>query len=71
MARVQEVLGAHQDAVMARAWLRDTVRKSDVDEAVFLAGELAGLGAADREARRGAWRAEWRRASRKKLRRWL
>jgi len=71
MARLQDVLGAHQDAVVARAWLRDAARKSDNHELVFLAGELAGLGANDRQARREAWPAEWRRARRKKLRRWL
>jgi CHAD domain-containing protein len=69
--RVQEVLGEHQDAVLARGWLRDAARKSDDNEVVLLAGELAGVGAATRRARREAWPGVWRRARRKKLRRWL
>src|SRR5207253_1627163 len=61
MEGVQEVLGAHQDAVLARAWLRDATRKSDVNEVVFLAGELAGIGADERRARRDEWPGAWRR----------
>jgi CHAD domain-containing protein len=71
MARLQDVLGAHQDAVVARSWLRDAVRKSDNHDAVFLAGELAGVFATERQVQRETWRAEWIRARRKKLRRWL
>jgi CHAD domain-containing protein len=71
MARLQDVLGAHQDAVVARSWLRDAVRKSDNQEAVFLAGELAGVFATERQVQREAWRAEWQRARSKKLRRWF
>jgi CHAD domain-containing protein len=71
MARLQDVLGAHQDAVVARSWLRDAVRKSDNQEVVFLAGELAGVFATERQVQREAWRAEWQRARSKKLRRWF
>ena len=52
---VQEVLGAHQDAVVAGAWLADTARDSESDKEAFAAGELAGLFLADKDAARERW----------------
>jgi CHAD domain-containing protein len=52
---VQELLGAHQDAVVAEAWLADAARDSESDAAAFAAGELAGLFLADKDAARERW----------------
>jgi len=52
---VQELLGAHQDAVVAGAWLADAARDSESDEEAFAAGELAGLFLADKDAARERW----------------
>ncbi len=70
VAAVQDVLGAHQDAVVARMWLRDAAAGATGAEA-FVLGELAGLVRVDEQATRDAWPAAWKAASRKKLRAWL
>ncbi|TMC50970.1 MAG: CYTH and CHAD domain-containing protein [Chloroflexi bacterium] len=69
LARLQEVLGEHQDAVVAQAWLREAA--SAHPGAAFVAGELAGLEHADASAARAAWARAWRAASRPGLRAWL
>jgi CHAD domain-containing protein len=66
-AGLQDVLGEHQDAVVAGAWLREAVA-AGADG--FVAGQLASLEArAAREARE-AWPAAWKALSRKRLRFW-
>jgi CHAD domain-containing protein len=58
-ARLQEVLGEHQDAVVAERWLRAWAQGSRSAPAAFAAGELAGLervAAADGRAR---WPEAW------------
>jgi CHAD domain-containing protein len=72
MTRIQSVLGAHQDSVMARGALRDLgVRAHRAGESAFTYGLLHEREA---EAARGlqhqAARA-WRRAARPRYRRWL
>lgn len=67
---LQEVLGEHQDAVVAEQWLRDVASESDGAE-TFVAGELASLERVDIERTRAAWPDVWRKASRKKLRQWF
>ncbi len=70
VASVQEVLGEHQDAVVAEAWLRETARTADGRE-VFVAGELAAFEIAASRDARDRWRGTWRDASRKRHRNWL
>jgi CHAD domain-containing protein len=68
MAKVQDVLGEHQDAVVAGQWLRSHATGTTA----FVAGELVAV---EREAARVAareqWPKVWARARRKKLRRWM
>jgi len=65
-AGLQDVLGEHQDAVVACAWLRTVGAGADA----LVAGELMALEAqAAREARE-AWPAAWKALSRKRLRFW-
>ena len=70
LARLQEVLGDHQDAVVAEAWLHGAVEGADA--AVSLAaGELIGIQRAEAAACRKRWRKVWDKAADKKLRSWL
>ena len=65
--RLQDVLGEHQDAVVAGAWLREAAR-SGAD--AFVAGELAAVEAQAAAASREAVPAAWKELSRKRLRFW-
>lgn len=67
---VQEVLGDHQDAVVAGKWLRDHVPTDD-GGAAFVAGQLVLVEAADAQASRDAWPSTWKVAKHSKLRRWM
>jgi CHAD domain-containing protein len=51
---VQEVLGDHQDAVVAGTWLADTARVTESAE-TFAAGELAGLFLVDKDTALSKW----------------
>jgi CHAD domain-containing protein len=64
VGELQEALGAHQDAVVATAWLRDAAR--EVPDAAFVAGIWAAR--EDRERRRA--RRRWPRAWTSARRRW-
>jgi CHAD domain-containing protein len=69
---VQEVLGEHQDAVVAGRWLR--AHASDGGgrvENAFVAGELAAREDAAAAESRAEWPASWKRAKRASLRRWM
>jgi len=66
-ARLQDVLGDHQDSVGARAWLREAVE--DGADA-FVAGELAAIEAQAAAEARAAWPKAWKALSRKRLRFW-
>jgi CHAD domain-containing protein len=70
VADLQDVLGEHQDAVVAGAWLREHVPAGD-GEAGFVAGRLATLEEAAADESREEWPAAWNRARRRKLRRWM
>lgn len=59
---IQEVLGEHQDAVVALAWLADAGRDTDQPDETFAAGQLAGLFLADRDVARAAWPKTWKSA---------
>jgi CHAD domain-containing protein len=67
---VQEVLGDHQDAVVAGRWLREHLPATD-GGAAFVAGLLVRLEADEADASRDAWPAAWKAAKRPKLRRWM
>ncbi len=65
---LQDVLGEHQDAVVAASWLRDAATGSP--GRAFVAGQLASIESEDARAARAAWPAAWKALSRKKLRFW-
>jgi CHAD domain-containing protein len=57
---LQEVLGDHQDAVLAAAWLRAWALTCRSVPAAFTAGELAGRELVAAEEARARWRKAWR-----------
>jgi len=67
-AELQDVLGEHQDAVVAQAWLREAATGGA--RRAFVAGELAAIEIQAAERARAAWRPVWGRLSRKRLRFW-
>ena len=70
-AELQQVLGDHNDAVVAERWLRDWAAVGRSPAAIFAAGELAGLERAAAEATRAGWRKAWKRFAAPKLRAWM
>jgi CHAD domain-containing protein len=64
LADLQGVLGDHQDAVVAVAWLRDAARDYEGTDTPFVAGRLSGAFDADRIRLRARWRGYWKRAER-------
>jgi CHAD domain-containing protein len=58
-ADLQDVLGEHQDAVVAGAWLADHAIDADAETA-FAAGRLAEHEAVDRARARARWRRAWK-----------
>jgi len=70
VTRVQDVLGEHQDAVVAGAWLRATGLALPDPRAAFAAGELAALERVAAAAARDAWPEAWAGASPMRVRRW-
>jgi CHAD domain-containing protein len=70
VADLQDVLGEHQDAVVAGEWLRQHAPADD-SAAAFVAGELAVVEAAAAQASREGWLDTWRTARRPRLRRWM
>lgn len=69
IASVQDVLGDHQDTVVAEGWLRAAVERWP--EARLALGQLIGFERADRERLRTEFDAVWTAARRPKLRAWL
>lgn len=70
VANLQEVLGDHQDAVVAEAWLREAAEGADA--AVSLAaGELIAVQMAEAAEGRKRWGKAWKKASAEKLRTWM
>ena len=67
---VQDVLGEHQDAVVAEAWLRRALAQASPAE-TFVLGQLAAMERRRGEEARRAWPDAWREAGRKRLRAWL
>lgn len=69
VASVQDLLGEHQDTVVAEAWLRTTAEH--LEESRLAAGELVAAERLRRGELRREWPAAWERASAASLRRWL
>jgi CHAD domain-containing protein len=65
-ADLQDVLGEHQDAVVAGAWLREERTGTHA----FVAGQLAALETEAGTAARAEWPAAWKALARKRLRFW-
>jgi CHAD domain-containing protein len=58
--QLQDILGDHQDAVVAQARIRDWTASSDDPRAQFAAGRLVQLERDRMAAARAAWPAAWR-----------
>jgi CHAD domain-containing protein len=71
VARLQEVLGTHHDAVVARAFLAEHLSGVDRPADAWALGLLAGMVVADEQAARRSWPAAWGRCDRRRLRRWM
>lgn len=69
LADVQTVLGDHQDAVIAEAWLRDAA--ASAPQGALAAGELILIQRSERTNLRTQWPPTWKRASANELRSWL
>lgn len=70
MGQCQDVLGEHQDAVVAEQWLREVSAEATGREA-FVAGELASREQAAGAAARARFARQWKLARRRRLRAWL
>ncbi|MGZ8632193.1 MAG: CHAD domain-containing protein, partial [Actinomycetota bacterium] len=68
-AAMQVVLGEHQDAVMATAWLREQAAGT-TSRVAFTAGVLSGVEARAKDAARQAWPSAWDRLNEPRLRFW-
>ncbi|MDQ2943572.1 MAG: CHAD domain-containing protein, partial [Candidatus Dormibacteraeota bacterium] len=67
-AKLQTILGEHQDSVTAQAWLRG-VRTSG--RRAFVAGELIAMEHIAAEDSRAKWPNVWKALDRKRLRQWM
>jgi CHAD domain-containing protein len=67
VAGLQDVLGDHQDAVVATAWLRDAVASAATPDEIFVAGMLAGAIRGMERSTRAAWPDAWRDVRRHQL----
>ncbi len=67
-AELQDVLGEHQDAVVAVAWLRGEAASGGGD--AFVAGQLVAAEARAAAESRERWPTAWKAMSRKRLRFW-
>ncbi|HEU5307913.1 MAG TPA: CYTH and CHAD domain-containing protein [Acidimicrobiia bacterium] len=70
VADLQDLLGEHQDAVVAGRWLREHVPAGD-GGAAFVAGQLVLVEADAADRSRDEWPAAWAAAKHPKLRRWM
>jgi len=66
---LQDLLGEHQDAVVAQAWLRDVAARSGAHSA-FVAGMIVQQERREQAAALAAWPRAWKRLERKRLRFW-
>lgn len=68
VAGLQDVLGEHQDAVVAATWLRSVAADASRPEDAFVAGVLTGMIRVVEHETRDAWPAAWKEARRRRLR---
>lgn len=68
--QLQDVLGEHQDAVVAQGWLRQTAFRASSSEA-YAGGELASQEQQAALEARAAWPDAWKQLDRKDRRRWM
>jgi CHAD domain-containing protein len=68
VAKLQDVLGDHQDAVVAGAWLRAAAKRTDDLQEVFVAGVLTGMIRAVEHDTRAAWPRAWKQVRKARLR---
>jgi CHAD domain-containing protein len=68
VAKLQTVLGEHQDSATAREWLR---AHAGSGRRAFVAGEMAALELELAERSRAKWRGAWRRLDQGRLRAWM
>jgi CHAD domain-containing protein len=64
--KLQDVLGGHQDAVVAASWLAERGGDADDPSVAFVAGRLTEHEFAERARGREAWPAAWKRLERRK-----
>ena len=69
-ARLQGILGEHNDAIVAEAWLRGWAAGAGSRDAAFAAGVLAGIERAAAAEARGPWRRAWRTLENRKPTSW-
>ena len=67
-AKLQTILGEHQDSVTAQAWLRGT---PVTGRRAFVAGELIALEHIAAQDARKQWSKVWKSLDRKRLRKWM
>ena len=67
-AKVQTVLGEHQDSVTAQAWLRGA---KVTGRRAFVAGQLIALEHIAAQDARARWPKAWKALDRKQLRQWM
>jgi CHAD domain-containing protein len=70
-AELQEVLGDFNDAVVAESRLREWSTRARSREAIFAAGELAGLERAAADGARAGWRKAWKQLASRGSQTWL
>lgn len=70
-AHLQEILGAHHDAVTAESWLRESAATLEANAGIFVAGELVTVQCREQRQLREAWPEAWDRLSTKRPTRWL
>jgi CHAD domain-containing protein len=69
-AGLQDVLGRHNDAVVAGRWLREAAARARSARTAFVAGELAGLERWSAAETRDTWRDAWKRVKAKRPKAW-
>ena len=70
-ADLQDILGAHHDAVTAEGWLRESAAALKESAGIFVAGELVSIQRREQRELRQTWPEAWDRLSTKRLTRWL
>jgi CHAD domain-containing protein len=70
-ADLQDVLGAHHDAVTAETWLREAAATLADSAGILVAGELVTVQRHQQERLRHSWHKVWTSLNVRRLRRWL